>query len=67
MATRLDAASWRPVHTRIAIALGLGWMLDAFEVQITGSVIPGIEHEFGLDSRHAVWINGRHRHWDAHR
>ncbi len=54
---RLDAAPWRPVHTRIAIALGLGWMLDAFEVQIIGSVIPGIEQEFGLDSRHAVWIN----------
>lgn len=57
MAARLDAASWRPAHTRIAIALGLGWMLDAFEVQIIGSVIPGIQQEFGLDSSHAVWIN----------
>jgi MFS family permease len=57
MATGLDAAPWRPVHTRIAIALGLGWMLDAFEVQIIGSVIPGIQQEFHLDSRNAVWIN----------
>ena len=57
MAVRLDASSWRPIHTRIAIALGLGWMLDAFEVQIIGSVIPGIQEEFGLDSGDAVWIN----------
>lgn len=57
MATRLDAAAWRPTHTRIAVALGLGWMLDAFEVQIIGSVIPGIQQEFSLDSRQAVWIN----------
>lgn len=55
MATRLDAAPWRSSHT--PIALGLGWMLDAFEVQIIGSVIPGIQQEFGLDARHAVWIN----------
>jgi MFS family permease len=57
MAGRLDASTWRPIHTRIAIALGLGWMLDAFEVQIIGSVIPGIQEEFGLGSSAAVWIN----------
>lgn len=57
MAARLDAAAWQGAHTRIAIALGLGWMLDAFEVQIIGSVIPGIQQEFGLDGRQAVWIN----------
>jgi MFS family permease len=32
-------------------------MLDAFEVQIIGSVIPGIQDEFALGSRDAVWIN----------
>lgn len=57
MASRLDAATWRPVHTRIAVALGLGWMLDAFEVQIIGSVVPGIQQEFNLDSQQAIWIN----------
>lgn len=57
MATRLDASAWRPIHTRIAAALGVGWMLDAFEVQIIGSVIPGIQEEFGLDSTQSVWIN----------
>lgn len=57
LATRLDASAWRPIHTRIAVALGIGWMLDAFEVQIIGSVIPGIQHEFNLDSTQSVWIN----------
>jgi MFS family permease len=57
MATRLDASAWRPIHTRIAAALGIGWMLDAFEVQIIGSVIPGIQHEFALGSTESVWIN----------
>ncbi len=45
------------MHTRIAFALGIGWMLDAFEVQIIGSVIPGIQEEFNLDSAQSVWIN----------
>ncbi|MBX9719533.1 MAG: MFS transporter, partial [Microbacteriaceae bacterium] len=57
VATRLDQSLWRPMHTRIAIALGIGWMLDAFEVQIIGSVIPGIQVEFSLDSVQSVWIN----------
>ncbi|MEO5921650.1 MAG: MFS transporter [Pseudolysinimonas sp.] len=57
MTTRLDASAWRPIHTRIAIALGIGWMLDAFEVQIIGSVIPGIQQEFDLGSVESVWIN----------
>lgn len=48
MDTRLDDSPWQKVHTRIALALGVGWMLDAFEVQIIGSVIPGIQAEIGL-------------------
>jgi len=57
MATRLDISTWRPMHTRIAVALGIGWMLDAFEVQIIGSVVPGIQAEFGLGGTEAVLIN----------
>jgi MFS family permease len=45
------------MHTRIAMALGVGWMLDAFEVQIIGSVVPGIQAEFGLGGAEAVLIN----------
>ncbi|PZS34790.1 MAG: MFS transporter [Pseudonocardiales bacterium] len=57
MSNRLDESQWRPAHTRIALALGIGWMLDAFEVQIIGSVVPGIQAEFHLGSAQAVWIN----------
>lgn len=57
MSYRLDQSQWRPMHTRIAAALGIGWMLDAFEVQIIGSVVPGIQAEFGLDGSQAVLIN----------
>lgn len=48
MADRLDRAAWRPAHRRIAGALGLGWGLDAFEVQVIGSVIPAIAATFAL-------------------
>jgi len=37
-------------------ALGVGWMLDAFEVQIIGSVIPSIALEFGLSGREQIWV-----------
>ncbi|SCL14983.1 Predicted arabinose efflux permease, MFS family [Micromonospora nigra] len=46
--TRLDRSSWRPIHTRILLALGVGWALDSFEVQIIGSVIRPLAKEFGL-------------------
>ncbi len=56
MAERLDRSPWRPAHTRIAGALGVGWMLDAFEVQIIGSVIPSIATEFGLSDREQIAV-----------
>ncbi|HEY0697929.1 MAG TPA: MFS transporter [Micromonospora sp.] len=36
------------MHTRILLALGIGWALDSFEVQIIGSVIRPLAEEFGL-------------------
>lgn len=62
MAKRLDAAPWRPIHRRIA-ALGVGWALDAFEVQIIGSVIPAIADDFGLSEAQqtavfVIWFVG---------
>src|SRR5918996_5830540 len=53
MAYRLDESAWRPAHTRIAGALAVGWMRDAFEVQIIGSVIPSIASEFDLSEPRA--------------
>lgn len=56
MAFRLDAAPWRPTHTRIAGALGVGWALDAFEVQIIGSLLPSIAAEFDLSRREQIAV-----------
>lgn len=47
-ATRLDRASWRPMHNRILLALGIGWALDSFEVQIIGSVLTPLARDFDL-------------------
>ena len=50
MASRLDAARWSPLHTKIVLALGIGWALDSFEIQIIGSVIGPVGEEFGLSA-----------------
>ncbi len=46
--TRLDRATWRPMHNRILLALGIGWALDSFEVQIIGSVLTPLAKDFGV-------------------
>jgi MFS family permease len=56
MSDRLDRSPWRPIHRRVAGALGIGWMLDAFEVQIIGSVIPSIASDFGLSQAEQIAV-----------
>lgn len=56
MSDRLDRAPFRPAHRRIAGALGIGWALDAFEVQIIGSVIPSIASDFGLSKTQQIAV-----------
>jgi MFS family permease len=56
MSDRLDRAPFRPTHRRIAGALGIGWALDAFEVQIIGSVIPSIASDFGLSKAEQIAV-----------
>lgn len=46
--TRLDHSAWRPMHSRILAALGIGWALDSFEVQIIGSVLTPLAKDFGV-------------------
>jgi hypothetical protein len=36
---KLDIAEWNKVHVAITTALGVGWLLDAFEVTIVNKVI----------------------------
>jgi MFS family permease len=37
--SRLDRLPWRSFHTRITLALGIGWLLDSFEVNVIGNVL----------------------------
>src|SRR6478672_714433 len=46
--TRLDRSAWHPMHSRILLALGIGWALDSFEVQIIGSVLTPLAKDFGV-------------------
>jgi len=44
------------MHRRIAGSLGIGWALDAFEVQIIGSVIPSIASDFHLGKAQQIAV-----------
>jgi MFS family permease len=59
----LDRLQWRPVHTRITFALGIGWMLDAFEVNIIGNVLGVLQKLWDITGEQAslivsVWLVG---------
>ena len=59
----LDGLRWQPIHTRITLVLGLGWMLDAFEVNIVGGVLGVLQTLWHLTAGEAsllvsVWLLG---------
>ncbi|MDQ7037963.1 MAG: MFS transporter [Aquificota bacterium] len=45
---RLDALPWTGSHTRFLVALGITWILDAFEVVIVGNVLGSMKASLGL-------------------
>jgi MFS family permease len=53
---RLDTANWNRVHTAITAALGIGWLLDAFEVTIVNNVIGALRDLWRLTNLQASWI-----------
>ena len=53
---RLDARGWNRVHTAITAALGIGWLLDAFEVTIVNNVIGALRDLWHLTNLQASWI-----------
>src|SRR5689334_23328911 len=59
----LDHLGWRPIPTRITLALGIGWMLDAFEVTIVGNVLGVLQKLWDVTTEQAsllvsVWLIG---------
>ncbi|MDE2489770.1 MAG: MFS transporter [Elusimicrobia bacterium] len=60
---RLDGLSWRPFHTRITLALGIAWLLDAFEVNIIGNVLGLLKNLWKISAFQSsllvtVWLIG---------
>lgn len=60
---RLDRLEWKPVHTRITLALGIGWMLDAFEVNIVANVLGILQRIWHLSNLEttavvSIWLFG---------
>jgi MFS family permease len=60
---RLDTAGWNRVHTAITAALGIGWLLDAFEVTIVNNVISALRDLWRLTNLEAslilsIWFVG---------
>jgi MFS family permease len=53
---RLDTAGWNRVHTAVTAALGIGWLLDAFEVTIVNNVIGALRDLWRLTNLEASWI-----------
>ena len=60
---RLDRLPWRPLHTRVTLALGIGWLLDAFEVNVIGNVLGVLKRLWHVTDVQAsalvtVWLAG---------
>ena len=53
---RLDLLHWSRFHTIVTAVLGVGWLLDAFEVNIVGSVLGVIQSVFHLTASQASWV-----------
>ncbi len=56
-ATRLDRAPLSGFHWKLVFVSGLGWMFDAMDILLVGSVIAAISRAWSLDATTAVWIS----------
>ncbi len=54
--SRLDTIPWSGFHTRFLFALGIVWVLDAFEVVIVGNVLKSMIDDLGLSNLQASLV-----------
>jgi MFS transporter, putative metabolite:H+ symporter len=54
---RLDALPLSRFHWTLLVVSGLGWMFDAMDVLVVGSVVAAVSREWGLDTTQSQWIN----------
>ncbi len=53
---RLDGLPWSSFHTKFLLALGITWVLDAFEVVIVGNVLRNMMQELNLSGVQASLV-----------
>ncbi len=59
----LDRLRWSRYHTVVTLALGIGWLFDAFEVNLTGGLLGILKSQWHLSSSEAslitsLWLAG---------
>lgn len=53
----LDRLPLSRFHWRLLVVSGLGWMFDAADILVVGSVVAAVSREWQLDATQAQWIN----------
>lgn len=53
---RLDHLPWTGFHTKFVLALGITWILDAFEVVIVSVVLKSMAKSLGLSVFQSSWL-----------
>lgn len=54
---RLDALPLSRFHWRVLLLSGLGWMFDALDILIVGSVVAAVSRAWDLEPSTAAWIS----------
>ncbi len=54
---RLDSLPLSRFHWKLLLVSGLGWMFDAMDILIVGSVVAAVSAEWRLDATQSQWIN----------
>jgi len=57
LAARLDRVPLSGFHRRLVLLSGLGWMFDAMDILILGSVLAAVGRQWGLDPGTTALIN----------
>ncbi|MCL4559782.1 MAG: MFS transporter [Chloroflexi bacterium] len=54
---RLDRLPLSRFHWKLLIVSGFGWMFDAMDILVVGSVVAAVSREWNLDATTSQWIN----------
>lgn len=57
LSARLDALPLSRFHWRVLLLSGLGWMFDALDILILGSVVAAVSRAWDLSPSTAAWIS----------